>query len=131
MVFMQCTVIYSESRSGAIYWHLKLVEPLLFCTPMCLLMAATGYAVAIRCLSTAIGNVVLLGCGVGAGWALIGIITGNTIAQLNGAAPLTLNRVIQLLTLISAAFVPFAVVMCMFTRWRGVRLGFAKLPIGS
>jgi hypothetical protein len=90
MILMEASVIYSESKLGPIYWRLKMVEPALYCTPLCLLMAASGYAVAIRCLSRTVASTLLLGCIVGAGWTLVVVIVGNTIAQLNGATPLTL-----------------------------------------
>lgn len=125
MFVMQASVIYSESRYGPMYWHLKLVEPMLFITPVCLLMAWTGYAVAIRCSSITIGRAVLVGGAVGAAWALVAMIAGNTIAQLHGAEPLSLDRVIRVLMMISAICVPLAVVLCIFTRWRGLRRGFA------
>ncbi|MDM5177850.1 hypothetical protein PO883_11675 [Massilia sp. DJPM01] len=126
MIFMQGSVLYSESRYGTIFWHLKMAEPLLFCAPFCLLVAATGYAVAIRCLSGTIGRALVVGSVAGVGWALVTISVGNTIAQLNGATPMTFDRSIKMLIVIPAIFVPLAVVLCMFTRWRGVRLGFAR-----
>jgi hypothetical protein len=125
MVFMQASEIYSASRFGPIYWTLKVIEPFLMCAPLCLLMAGTGYAVAIRCSGRSIGSALLVGCAVGAGWALVVIVGGNTIAQLNGATPITLERVIRMLVVIPSIFIPLGVVLCIFTRWRGntVRLG--------
>jgi hypothetical protein len=126
MVFMQASEIYSAMRFGPIYWHLKIIEPFLFCAPLCLLMAGTGYAVATRCVGRALGSALLLGCAVGAGWALVVIIGGNTIAQSNGAMPLTLERLIRMLIVIPSIFIPLGVVLCIFTRWRGMRLGLVS-----
>ena len=126
MIVVQVSEIYTASRSGPIYWHLKLFEPVLFFAPLCLLMAGTGYAIATRCCSRAIGGALLLGCEVGASWAMIVFIAGTTIAQLNGAAPLTLDHVARLLLGLLAFFCLLAVVLCIFTRWRGARLGFAS-----
>ena len=128
-IFMQANVIYDESRNRPMDWHLQLFEPFLFCAPLCLLMAGTGYAVAIRCCSRAIGRNLLIGCAVGACWALVVLIYGNTIAQLNGYMPLTVDRVIRIMTVIFGIFVPLAVVLCIFTRGRGVRLGFQSSAI--
>ena len=125
-MFMQAIVIYDESRNRPMDWHLIMFAPLLFCVPLCLLMSGTGYAVAIRCSSRSIGRALLVGCAVGAGWALVIVIAGTTIAQLYLAKPLTLRHVIQMMTIISSIFVPLAVVLCIFTRWRGVRLGFGS-----
>ncbi|MFB9242788.1 hypothetical protein IV454_21075 [Massilia antarctica] len=123
-IVAQCSEIYSASRYGLILWHLKMLEPLLYCAPFCLLMGATGYTVAIRCLSGTISRTLLAGCVTGAGWVLVTIVVGNTIAQLTGATPITVDRVIRMLVVISVIFVPLAVVLCIFTRRRGVRLGF-------
>lgn len=131
MIFLQGSVIYGQLLSGPNYWQLKMVEPLLFCAPACLLMAATGYRVAIRCMSRTVGGALLVGCVVGAVWALVVIIAGNTIAQLNGAMPLTLDRVIRMMTVIPGILIPLAVLPCIFTRWRGTRLGFVKSPVNT
>ncbi len=128
VILLEGNEIYSRSRYGPIYWNLRLIEPLLLCAPLCLLMAATGYAVAIKCLNRTIRSAMLLGSVVGMGWSLFVIIVGNTIAQLNGAEPLTLDRMITQVSVIPAIFVPLAVVLCVFTRWRGARLGLAKSP---
>lgn len=124
MVFMQGSVFYTESRLGPMYWHWKLLEPFLFCAPICLIIAATGYGVAIRCLGRSIGSALGVGCIVGVCWAIVVMVVGNTIAQMNGAAPLTLDRLVTQALVLPAILVPVAVLLCLFTRWRGKRLGF-------
>lgn len=126
MIVMQASAMHSESQSGLIGWHLKMIKPVLFCAPFCLLMAGTGYAVAIRCASRAIVKALLVGCAVGAGWALIAVIAGNIIARLNGATPLAIDRAIRMLTVTPAIFVPLAMAPCLFTRRRAVRFGFVS-----
>jgi len=125
-ILLEGNQIYSRSRHGPIYWDIRLIEPLLLGAPLCLLVAATGYAVAIKCLKSTIRSAMLLGCVVGMGWALFVIIAGNTIAQLNGAEPLTLDHMIRQASVIPAIFVSLAMVLCVFTRWRGVRLGLVS-----
>lgn len=128
MLFMQGSVIYSRAHPGPLYWHSRIVEPLLFCAPVCLIMAATGYAVAVKCLSRGVGTIIVLGCVVGAAWALVAMLAGHTIALLNGATHLTLERVIRILMVMTSIFVPLGVVLCLFTRWRGNRLGVGNAP---
>ena len=74
-------------------------------------MAATVYAISIRCLSGAIRSATLIGCAAGAGWTLFVIIAGNTFAQLNGATPLTLDRIIRQVIFIPTVLVPLGVVL--------------------
>ena len=128
MIFLEGSYIHEKSPNGHIYWHWKILEPMLFCTPICLLMAATGYAIAIRCLTRPVSSALFLGGAVGIGWALVVLIAGNTLAQLTGATPLTLDRVAKQVPVLLSIFVPIAVIMCLFTRWRGRRLNIDKSP---
>ena len=126
MLVMQANVIYNGRWSGLTTMRPRMLEPVLFCAPLCLIMAATGFAMAARCCTRGIGKVLLLGCAVGACWALLAISAGTLIGQWHGGAPPTPSGFLNKVLVTSAFSMPLGVILCAFTRWRGARLGVAR-----
>ena len=124
---LQAQSLYEKRQHFS--FDLKAFEALLYLLPGCLLIALTWYVLAEKCVNKSAPGVLLLGCWVGASWAICVTMLGHGVAQLLGAPPLTWLRVVSAIILFGAILIPVAVSLCAFMRWHGRRFGDVRTPI--